>query len=74
MKEFFAEKYPDQDLEELDFASKIRFFEFENEKRSRSASRNSSFDEVVGEKTILDEDLTMTPNKDLKKAQVKKFK
>ena len=74
MKEFFAEKYPDQDLEELDFSSKIRFFEFENEKRSRSASRNGSFDGGVGEKTILDEDLTMTPNKDLKKAQVKKFK
>ena len=58
-------------MDELDFSSKIRFFDFENEERSRSASREGSFEEgTAGEKTILEEDLTMTPNKELKKAQV----
>ena len=70
LKSFFAEKYPNHNLEELDFSSKIRFFDFENEERSGSTSREGSFDEGVGEKTILEEDLTMTPNKELKKAQV----
>ena len=56
----------------MDFNDKVRFFDFENEERSRSNSRETSLvqDEVGNDMTILDEDLTMTPNKDLKKAQV----
>ena len=68
LRAYFEEKYPDRDIDELDFNDKVRFFEFESEKRSRSGSRD--LEEDKRDMTIVDEDLTMTPSKELKKAQV----
>jgi len=67
LRAYFEEKYPDRDIDELDFNDKVRFFEFESEKRSRSGSRD--LEEDKRDMTIVDEDLTMTPSKELKKAQ-----
>ena len=64
----------EKDVNELDFNDKVRFFDFESKARSRSGSRENSFDEhspeaKVAEDTILEDDLTSTPTKELKKQQ-----
>merc|ERR1712062_164873 len=73
LRKYFTEKYPDVNIDELDFSDKVRFFKFENEERSRNASRESSATPEKGEEkaemTLVEEDLNMTPTKDLKKQQ-----
>ena len=64
----------EKDVSELDFNDKVRFFDFESKARSRSGSRENSFDEnspeaKVAEDTILEDDLNSTPTKELKKQQ-----
>ena len=64
----------EKDVAELDFNDKVRFFDFEQNARSRSGSRENSFDEnsteaKAAEDTILEDDLTSTPTKELKKQQ-----
>ena len=60
----------DKNVDELDFNDKVRFFDFETNYRSRSGSRENSFEkEDDKEDTILEDDLTSTPTKELKKQQ-----
>ena len=65
----------EKDVSELDFNDKVRFFDFEQGARSRSGSRENSFDEnspgakAAAEDSILEDDLTSTPTKELKKQQ-----
>ena len=64
----------EKDVAELDFNDKVRFFDFEQNARSRSGSRENSFDEnspqaKAAEDAILEDDLTSTPTKELKKQQ-----
>ena len=60
----------EKDVAELDFNDKVRFFDFEQIARSRENSFDENSPEAkAAEDTILEDDLTSTPTKELKKQQ-----